>query len=681
MDKDTAILCLYGQIHLCVQSLIEQKFGEEAWLRVLAKSEMDDTHDFMTFHRYDDALSVKLIVSASEELGIPLTTVLEVFGEFFLEYCLSIGYDKMLLTLGGDFVTFMQNLDSFHALLSMTYTDLDAPSFRVDTNDDGSFDLHYYSPRHGLYPIVSGLLGAVGRRLFDTVVTATIGLVELERTSDTLEQQHVVFHITLELPDTLKAKLDNVVEYYPEEFFMNPANFSKAFPYHIIFDSNLEIKQMGSTLQKLCPKLLTKGLTLDKSLEMVHPHMNVTFPNLRSFINANYIMQTKPGFYHNENINLVLKGQMLWMDDIQHMIYVCSPRLASLTEMEEKGVFLSDIPIYDVTRELILLNQQRIAEIEISKKLDEVTANLKVTHKMLAVEKKKTDTLLYQMLPRKVADALRDGHKVPAEKFKIVTILFSDIVTFTNIAAASTPMGIVSMLNALYSQFDHFTEVHDVYKVETIGDAYMVVSGVPVPDDLHAVKVANFALDMIEAAKTIPSPATGLPLQIRVGLHSGPVVAGVVGEKMPRYCLFGDTVNTSSRMESHGTPGRIHISPFTYDVIKGGGYMFRDRGEVDVKGKGLMHTYFMLGNKEKTIPEPKDDCMELPVMDEIGGRPMPDSYVHAECTPKGVGALRAKGLKVDDDGNPIAPEEDENNNAETNKTTGKMKGSECCRVI
>ncbi|CAJ0961645.1 unnamed protein product [Ranitomeya imitator] len=158
-------------------------------------------------------------------------------------------------------------------------------------------------------------------------------------------------------------------------------------------------------------------------------------------------------------------------------------------------------------------------------------------------------------------------HQASAEQvceFKECTILFSDVVTFTNICAQCEPIQIVAMLNSMYLRFDRLTTVHDVYKVETIGDAYMVVGGVPVPVSTHAERVANFALGMILMAREVQNPITGNAIQIRVGLHTGPVLAGVVGEKMPRYCLFGDTVNTASRMESHGVPSKIHLSPEAY---------------------------------------------------------------------------------------------------------------------
>ncbi|XP_069127745.1 atrial natriuretic peptide receptor 2-like [Argopecten irradians] len=214
----------------------------------------------------------------------------------------------------------------------------------------------------------------------------------------------------------------------------------------------------------------------------------------------------------------------------------------------------------------------------------------------LMLEKQKTDRLLYSMLPRTVADDLKYGRTINAEQFEACTIYFSDIVGFTSISGGSTPMQVVALLNHLYITFDGIIDKYDVYKVETIGDAYMVVSGIPNRTVFHAREVSNMALDLVAACKVFEIPhRPNDPLKIRVGLHSGPACAGVVGLKMPRYCLFGDTVNTASRMESNGEAYKVHISQFTYQELKKyGGFKFELRGTIPVKGKGDMETWWLL---------------------------------------------------------------------------------------
>ncbi|ESO91433.1 hypothetical protein LOTGIDRAFT_74183, partial [Lottia gigantea] len=214
-------------------------------------------------------------------------------------------------------------------------------------------------------------------------------------------------------------------------------------------------------------------------------------------------------------------------------------------------------------------------------------------------EKKLTDNLLYQMLPKSVADQLKSNKTVGAESFDNVTIYFSDIVGFTTISAESTPMQIVELLNMLYSTFDARIDTYDVYKIETIGDAYMVASGLPERNgDKHAEEIATMSIDLLTAVKQVkvPIPIEHNCLQMRIGIHTGPCVAGVVGIKMPRYCLFGDTVNTASRMESNGLPLKIHLSKDTRDMlVLTGKYNIISRGEINIKGKGTMETYWLEG--------------------------------------------------------------------------------------
>ncbi|ELU06421.1 hypothetical protein CAPTEDRAFT_44392, partial [Capitella teleta] len=200
-------------------------------------------------------------------------------------------------------------------------------------------------------------------------------------------------------------------------------------------------------------------------------------------------------------------------------------------------------------------------------------------------EKRRTEALLYQMMPRTVADQLKSKKNVDAEYFNSVTIYFSDIVGFTSMSAESTPMQVVDMLNALYSIFDSSIDRYDVYKVETIGDAYMVVSGLPTPTIHHAAEIGMLALELRNCMTDFRIPH--LPDQtvhLRIGLHTGAVVAGVVGIKMPRYCLFGDTVNTASRMETTSEADRIHISDNTRQALEmSGGFIIEHRGITTIK--------------------------------------------------------------------------------------------------
>ncbi|XP_070538177.1 atrial natriuretic peptide receptor 1-like [Ptychodera flava] len=230
----------------------------------------------------------------------------------------------------------------------------------------------------------------------------------------------------------------------------------------------------------------------------------------------------------------------------------------------------------------------------------------------LVEEQRKSEQLLQQLLPKSVAEQLKQGKSVDAEAFDSVTIFFSDIVGFTSLSAASTPLQVVDLLNDLYTCFDAIIDHFDVYKVETIGDAYMVVSGLPITNgNLHAREISRMALRLLESVETFKiRHRPEEKLKLRIGIHTGSVVAGVVGLKMPRYCLFGDTVNTASRMESNGEALKIHISASTCNTLNAiGGFILELRGEISMKGKGLVTTYWLKGESPVEDKTSKKDVI------------------------------------------------------------------------
>ena len=221
-----------------------------------------------------------------------------------------------------------------------------------------------------------------------------------------------------------------------------------------------------------------------------------------------------------------------------------------------------------------------------------------ISHRIKERKSKRTDELLFDVFPRHIAEALRDGRKVEPETREIVTIFFSDIVGFTEISSNLPPLKISDMLDRLYNTFDSLSRKYDVFKVETIGDAYMAVTNLVKDQPDHTKRIAEFSIDAIEAAKAtlidVDDPSKGY-VKIRVGFHCGPCVANVVGSRNPRYCLFGDTVNTASRMESMSHQYRIHCSKRAARLVK---RQFpevdlKKRGPVNVKGKGQMTTYWV----------------------------------------------------------------------------------------
>lgn len=223
------------------------------------------------------------------------------------------------------------------------------------------------------------------------------------------------------------------------------------------------------------------------------------------------------------------------------------------------------------------------------------------TEAELRHQRDQTEKLLLNILPSPIADRLKEQPGTIADNLAEVTVMFADIVGFTELSAQTSPTEMVELLNVIFSEFDHLAERHKLEKIKTIGDAYMVVGGLPNPQINHAQAIAEMALDMIDTIADF-CEQTGKDLSIRIGINTGPVVAGVIGIKKFTYDLWGDTVNTASRMESHGVAGKIQLTESTYRRLQGQ-YNFENRGIISVKGKGEMNTYFLKSRKKLKAPE------------------------------------------------------------------------------
>ncbi len=232
---------------------------------------------------------------------------------------------------------------------------------------------------------------------------------------------------------------------------------------------------------------------------------------------------------------------------------------------------------------------------ESNQRLEQTLASLDEKHRQLLAEQQKSERLLLNILPKPIAERLKQEEGVIADNFSDVTVLFADIVDFTKLSARIPAADVVALLNDVFSKFDQLAEKHSLEKIKTIGDAYMVVGGLPTPRPDHAVAVAEMALDM-RAALVGQVRATGGLLSVRIGIHTGPVVAEVIGTRKFIYDLWGDTVNTASRMESQGASGGIQVTDVTYERLRNN-YVFERRGTVLVKGKGEMVTYLLVGRQ------------------------------------------------------------------------------------
>ncbi|GET44550.1 adenylate/guanylate cyclase domain-containing protein [Microseira wollei] len=286
--------------------------------------------------------------------------------------------------------------------------------------------------------------------------------------------------------------------------------------------------------------------------------------------------------------------------DVRGILEISTPidRVMKKTDdgLKETSLTLAGISLLGIMGIALVIARLKHTAKELELRVIERTADLRKANEELAVEQEKSERLLLNILPEPIANRLKDQHHSIADGFAEVTILFADIVKFTELSSQVSPEELVSLLNEIFSAFDRLTERYGLEKIKTIGDAYMVAGGIPNPRPDHAEAVAEMALDMrLEIAEFNKRHDSNC--NIRIGINTGPVVAGVIGTKKFIYDLWGDTVNVASRMESHGMAGAIQVTADTYERLRDR-FEFESRGKITIKGKGEMMTYLLLGRKE-----------------------------------------------------------------------------------
>merc|ERR1712227_272433 len=387
----------------------------------------------------------------------------------------------------------------------------------------------------------------------------------------------------------------------------------------------MEVTILGSALRQILSQTVGQGLS--SYWELVKPLVEFRWDVIQGRLNSIFELATQEevdklcnstskksssmGF--NDELNLLdedidktlhIKGQMVYMQDWEQMLFLACPIMKDLQNLVWSGLFVNDLSMHDYSRDIMLATTQEKIQLKMLLSAAEAKADkLEAQQKKLNEVMKKSDDLISQMLPKQVADELAKG-KTNAEickAYECVTMLFSDIVTFTVICSKLKPIQVVQLLNNMYTLFDFLCDQNAVYKVETIGDAYLIVAGCPVKAANHALKICDMAFDMMDGISMLKDPSNGEPIHMRIGCHSGPVVAGVVGLKMPRYCLFGINVGLTEKFESNSKPDKIHISETTIEHLSSQ-YKLEERNEEGLKMRLNGYKSFFLTSKDNRKP-------------------------------------------------------------------------------
>ncbi|XP_074660061.1 soluble guanylate cyclase 88E-like [Tubulanus polymorphus] len=608
---------MYGILLESIEHYMRTLYGEDTWLQILDVIGAKE-REFTTHGQYPNEYMTKIAEACTKVIKDDAKTsfndYMSFFGDCFVNFFRHYGYDKIMRISGRHYRDFLQGIDNLHETMRFSYPKLKSPSFFVEREDEKGCILHYRSKRVGFAHYVIGQLKACGKVFYD--VDVEVAILDEHSTENSC---HVVYRLDFDNDAYTPPKQDLKLISAASRFSPIPIDtFFKIFPFIIVFKDDMVIRKVGQNLHMLLSTESSElaGTDIRDTFHLRRPRMEFTWENIFCLQRVVFEMETLRDMstYNNktskstqkksrQKYHLLLRGQMKFIHQWNSMAFLCNPLLANIQEMQEVGLYINDLNMHDNSRDMVLAGWQHASTLEYSiEKQVEKCKQISEHLSQLDEWKKKSESLLYSMIPKSVAVSLKSGQSSinTCKLLKEVTIMFSYLVGFTEICAKVNPMSAVEVISSMFSLFDTVSDRYDVFKVETLGDAvYMVAGGVPDWTPTHASEVAGLALELVTAIDKLKDPSTSgqTSLSVRIGMHTGSVVAGVVGQKMPQYCLFGDTVNTASRMQSYSIAGKVHVSETCNRCLHGSDFVVVYRGTVNIKGKGEMKTYWLAGRK------------------------------------------------------------------------------------
>ncbi|KAH8851992.1 Soluble guanylate cyclase 88E [Schistosoma japonicum] len=621
---------MYGVLFEILRNYIVVTFGSSVWE---AAVEVVNGHPLEIHVRqnYSTRLFTGIIKSLCDFIGLPEEDIYYEFGTKSVDYLTNNGFRNSFRVLGKNYIDFLQNVNELHEYLRFSYPKLKAPDIKVTSINHNVITLDYSTLRAGFGHYLHGQLIYIAKLYFDLDVS--VKLTDKRKRAASHIYTFKLYNKGLSWIELLEKdnQLNKNISLLDLSINLPEKQFLGMLPFHLILTKDMTVKRVGTGF--LCLRNDLQGRKFTTCFQISKPKTDPTFDGIYAsrFTTFELVLLNETTSKRKPAMNVSgvgekcrFKGEMIHVEEWQMMLFMGTPIIRDTKQLYEKKLRISDLNMFDSSRDIIFQGEQQSDEV--MKLYENIRHKAKQMEKsMLQLEKirKVTDDLLYQCIPRTVARKIRNG--TPAietiQTFDEVTICFTKVVDF---AAKCMHIGVeqvIELLNKMYSLYDALTENHKVYKVETINDSYMLVSGAPQKTALHAAHIIDTALEIIEATQLglcWPEPNTNKQdnnknktmytnenLHLYIGCHTGPIVAGVVGYKTPRYCLFGDTVNTSSRMMSHGLPDKVHISESCAQSLSPYPYELECRGETPIK--------VISGTTEEDSPleSPKNDVEQL----------------------------------------------------------------------
>ncbi|XP_046432246.1 head-specific guanylate cyclase isoform X2 [Neodiprion fabricii] len=520
-----------------------------------------------------------------------VNTFLDELGqELIATACVGI-LERAFRCLGDDLSTFLTTLDGVNDVVQHQSGSENEAEF-VCTDNRGALELHFTTEHPPVAYLLVGSLKGIARQFYNDKADVRV-------LPDAYNSKFFRYRITPERYEkTAGNEPDDEEEDEEEEddrdvvsggfeplskhasdLMVGVTSFCKAFPWHFVVDRRLELVQLGAGFMRIFGHLFNRlGMDISTYFVFSRPRgVTISFHEILKRANTPFVLTLRkpPGVEKFAAEGLELKGQMVHCPESDSILFVSSPFLNGLEGLTGRGLFISDIPLHDATRDVILVGEQARAQDGLRRRMDKLKSSIEEANRAVDAEREKNVSLLHLIFPPDIAKRLWLGEPIEAKTYADVTMLFSDIVGFTAICSTATPMMVINMLQNIYEKFDIYCGQLDVYKM-------------------------------------------------RIGIHTGTVLAGVVGKKMPRYCLFGHNVTLANKFESTSEPLRINVSPTTYPCLtERAGFILEPRTkdnlpkEIPASLPGTCH--FLNGYKHGDVEDdaPLDDHVNA-ALEELG---------------------------------------------------------------
>lgn len=597
---------MYGLLLMNMSEFIVNKFGDNMWKKV--KEQINLEQEFIANETYPEAQLGKMGKTAMKILSLKDEEFYEGMGKYFVQLATDAGYHYLLVQLGRGIRDFFLNLDNLHDYLKFTFTKMKAPSFFIDTEDENSITLQYRTRRRGFHFYVQGQVKEISKLIFNQQ-----GHPE-KKLDCKLKKQEIVFDTAVFTYELLFENAD-FIEYKKAiesrkdtSMPIRAGTFFDMFPFCILFEKDMVVKNVGSALRFCIPQQV--GRKLGEFWELIKPLVDFKYEVIETRMNSMFELATQDEIdklrsnttgenkdasdevlelddLEDLDKTLHIKGQMFFISEWQLMLFLACPIMKGLNNLIWSGLFINDLSMHDYSRDIMLANAQQDMEVNLAKmQLNKKIALTKSNEDKAAGLKKQNDELGYLYVPTQVSIDLIQGKTAEEISTKVdrASMMIVEIMGSSEFCSKAKPADICNFYNNVESIYDHLIKRNKCYRIDARYEN-LITSGAAEKGDNPVEAICNCALDLMEATKmALRDPVTKKAINIAISIETGPCIASVIGTSIPKFGLVGKPVDDAGVIILDVTANSIILGPVTKGCLPA---MYKVKDFKDIAGVGM----------------------------------------------------------------------------------------------